>query len=241
MRCLGRPARLRRGRVPRGARPAGALPDRDGAGQGRRRPLLRRSTRGETLGDRRRVRLRQVGDQPGHPRPAQGHARPRSPARSGSTARSWSVADDEDDARAARRQDGDDLPGPAVVAAPVLHGRRPDRRGLPGAQRRLQGGGPASARSRCSSRVGIPNAGQAGRRLPAPVLRRHAPARHDRDGAGQRPQAAHRRRADHGARRDRAGADPRADEGPAAGVQLGDHPHHARPRAWSPRSPTTSS
>ena len=32
--------------------------------------------------------------------------------------------------------------------------------------------------------VGIPQPDAAGRRLPAPVLRRHAAARHDRDGAG---------------------------------------------------------
>ena len=48
------------------------------------------------------------------------------------------------------------------------------------------------------------------RRLPAPVLGRHAPARDDRDGARQRPRPADRRRADDRARRDDAGADPRA-------------------------------
>ena len=36
-------------------------------------------------------------------------------------------------------------------------------------------------------RVGIPQANAPGRRLPAPVLRRHAAARDDRDVAGQRP------------------------------------------------------
>ena len=60
--------------------------------------------------------------------------------------------------------------------------------------------------------VGIPHPGAARRRLSAPVLRRHAAARHDRDGAGAQPDAADRRRADDRARRDRAGADPRADE-----------------------------
>ena len=35
--------------------------------------------------------------------------------------------------------------------------------------------------------VGIPKAETRHRRLPAPVLRRHAPARDDRDGADQRP------------------------------------------------------
>ena len=52
---------------------------------------------------------------------------------------------------------------------------------------------------------------------PAPVLGRHAPARDDRHGAGERPVAADRRRADHRARRDRAGPDPRPAPGPAAG------------------------
>ena len=33
-------------------------------------------------------------------------------------------------------------------------------------------------------RVGIPDAAPAARELPAPTLRRHAPARHDRHGAG---------------------------------------------------------
>jgi peptide/nickel transport system ATP-binding protein len=44
---------------------------------------------------------------------------------------------------------------------------------------------------------------------PAPLLRRHAPARHDRHGAGLQAEAADRRRADHRARRDHPGADPR--------------------------------
>ena len=52
--------------------------------------------------------------------------------------------------------DGDDLPGPAVGAAPVLHRRAPDHRGLPGAQPGQQGGRRASTRSTCSDRVGIP-------------------------------------------------------------------------------------
>ena len=60
-------------------------------------------------------------------------------------------------------------------------------------------------------RVGHPRAQPARRRLPAPVLRRHAAARDDRDGAVVRPGAADRRRADHRPRRDRAGADPGPD------------------------------
>ena len=45
------------------------------------------------------------------------------------------------DARAPRRGDRDDLPGPAVVAASLLPHRRPARGGRPGAPQRLQGGG----------------------------------------------------------------------------------------------------
>ena len=125
--------------------------------------------------------------------------------------------------------DGDDLPGPAVGDAPVLHGRQPDRGGLPRPQQRQQVGG-EEARRRDARPRRHPAGEQAGRRLPAPVLRRHAATRHDRDGAGVQPGADHRRRAHHGARRHRPGADPGADEEPPAGVQLGDHPDHARPR-----------
>ena len=78
--------------------------------------------------------------------------------------------------------------------------------------------------------VGIPARGAADRRLSAPVLGRHAPARDDRDGAHQRPGPADRRRADDGARRDDAGADPRAASGSSRRST-------ARP---SSSSPTTS-
>ena len=142
-------------------------------------------------------------------------------------------------AQAARPQDGDDLPGPAVRDAPVLHGRQPDRRGVPGPPRRRQEGRPQAGHR--DARPGRhPAAGQAGRQLPAPVLRRYAPARDDRDGAGQQPRAAHRGRADHRARRHRPGADPRPDPGPAEGVRLRGHHHHPRPRRGRRDSPTTS-
>ena len=78
--------------------------------------------------------------------------------------------------------------------------------------------------------VGHPARRPADRRLPAPVLGRHAPARDDRDGARQRPRPADRRRADDGARRDHAGADPGADGPAPAGVRQRDHHDHARPR-----------
>ncbi len=58
--------------------------------------------------------------------------------------------------------------------------------------------------------VGIPERGQARQRLPAPVQRRDAPARDDRDGAQLRAEPAHRRRADDRARRHDPGPDPGA-------------------------------
>ena len=57
-------------------------------------------------------------------------------------ARSCSGAAEKSVRRAARQQDRDDLPGPADVAEPGVHGRLPDRRGGPGAPRRLQEGRP---------------------------------------------------------------------------------------------------
>ena len=68
------------------------------------------------------------------------------------------------------------------------------------------------------------------RRVPARVLRRHAPAGDDRDGAHQRPEAADRRRADDGARRHHPGPDPAADRAPAPGVRDGGDHDHPRPR-----------
>ena len=64
--------------------------------------------------------------------------------------------------------------------------------------------------SSCSTMVGIPAARDAARRLSARVLRRHAPARDDRDRARRAAEAAARRRADHGARRHDPGPDPEA-------------------------------
>ena len=66
--------------------------------------------------------------------------------------------------------------------------------------------------------------------LSAPVFRRHAPARHDRDGAGLRAAPDHRRRADHRARRHGAGADPRSPERGHARDRLVADPDHPRSR-----------
>ena len=67
-----------------------------------------------------------------------------------------------------------------------------------------------SPRDRAAERSASPP-GRRARRLPAPVLGRHAPARDDRHGAHLRPRHADRRRADDRPRRDDPGPDPRAD------------------------------
>ena len=91
----------------------------------------------------------------------------------------------------------------------------------------------AEARARALEMLRLvqdPLARDAARRLSAPALRRHAPARHDRHGAGLRSQAPDRRRADHGARRHHPGADPRPAARPARAHGHGDHADHPRSR-----------
>ena len=73
-----------------------------------------------------------------------------------------------------------------------------------------------------------PDAGAPRARLSAPVLRRHAPARDDRDGAVVQSQAADRRRTDHGARRHHPGADPRPAGRDEVASRHGDHADHPR-------------
>ena len=94
--------------------------------------------------------------------------------------------------------------------------------------------------------VGIPERRGAGRPISAPVLRRYAPARDDRDGALVQPEAAHRRRADDRARRDDSGADPRPDAHASERARhRRDHDHpldgrrrrHGRPRPGHVRRP----
>ena len=67
----------------------------------------------------------------------------------------------------------------------------------------------ASARGRAARRGAHPRPGARAARVPAPVLRRDAPADRDRDRARLPAEAADRRRADDRARRHRAGRDPR--------------------------------
>ena len=123
-------------------------------------------------------------------------------------------ADPEVLRRVRGRPDRDDLPGPAVEPAPLLHGGVADRRDDPRAPRRVTKAAAQQRAAELLTLVGIPHAPAADRRLPPPVLRRHAAARDDRHGDGARPGAAHRRRADHGPGRDGPGAGARRDAQP---------------------------
>ena len=86
---------------------------------------------------------------------------------------------------------------------------------------------------RAARAVQHPGAGAPRARLPASALRRHAPARADRDGARVPAGAGHRRRADDRARRHHPGADPR----PAARDEAAARPR----RCCSSRTTSASS
>ena len=127
----------------------------------------------------------------------------------------------------ARPPGGDDLPGPDDVAEPDVQDRVADH-GDASAPLRHEQGRRAQARDRAARGGRDPGRRRAPRRLPAPVLRRHAPARDDRHRALLQPGPADRRRADDRARRDHPGADPRPARAPARGARDGDDHHHAR-------------
>ena len=181
---------------------------------------------------RRRVGLRQVGDEPRDPR-ARADARPASSrrARVRFEGRDLLTLPPAELRRVRGKEISDDLPGPDDVRS-----IRCSRSGgssprcsrstaVTSRPRGAQGlrGGPRRRRRSRSPR-------HAARPVPARALGRHAPARDDRDGAPLQAEAAARRRADDRARRHDPGADPRADEGPAAAARHGDRPRHPRPR-----------
>ena len=143
---------------------------------------------------RRRVRLRQVDPRPLDPGPAaerRSHRRRLDQARGQRARRSAG----ERPAQDPRQRHRDDLPGLPVLAEPDQVDRRAGRRAGPPAPRRQQeGGARPGARG---PRARRPAAAEgAARRLPAPALRRPAPARDDRDRARLRAEGAARRRAD---------------------------------------------
>ena len=90
--------------------------------------------------------------------------------------------------------------------------------------------GRQEARDRAARAGRHPERRGPGQRLPAPVQRRHAPARDDRDGPELRAEPAHRRRADDRARRDHPGADPRPAAPAPDRARDGRPDHHPRPR-----------
>ena len=97
------------------------------------------------------------------------------------------------------------------------------------AHRRISKLGGPGTRGRAAGARRHPGPQAPRRPVPARVLRRHAPAGDDRDGAGQRAQAADRRRADDGAGCDCPGSDPGAAGGSPGAAGHGDHHHHPRP------------
>ena len=113
---------------------------------------------------------------------------------------------------------------------PVVHRRAADRRGAAPAPRDCPRARRATRTIELLELVGIPAPERRRRRVPAPALRRHAPARDDRDGGRVRPEGADRRRADDRARRDDPGGDPRPAARHPRAPRHGDRADHARPR-----------
>ena len=138
------------------------------------------------------------------------------------------------------KQDGDDLPGPAVRAAPVLHGRR-TRSSRPT-------GSTTTVSKQVARKHAIDMLDRVG--IPQPDKRVDDYPHQFSGGMRQRamiamalscdPRAADRRRADHRARRHRAGADPRPDPRPAARSSARRSSSSPTTSAWSPSWPTTS-
>ncbi len=130
------------------------------------------------------------------------------------------------DARGARRRDRHGVPGADDLAEPGAVDRPADHRDAGATSRQRP------RRSR-KARSGVDGTGRHRRpaapveAVSAPTLGRDATADHDRDRAGLRAEADHRRRADDRARRDDPGADPRTDAEPDAPARRRADRHHA--------------
>src|SRR5229473_5682948 len=133
-------------------------------------------------------------------------------------------------ARGSWQSDRDDLSGADDLAEPRVHGRGSDCRSrhYPSAPVAWRRAGPRD-RDAAPGRHSRPR--RARRPLPPSAVGRHAPARHDRDGARVSPQGLDRGRTDDRARRDDSGPDPRAPRPPAARAGHGGVADHARPRS----------
>ena len=127
---------------------------------------------------------------------------------------------------------------PKFSLNPVMTRRRADRRGLPPHQTRPRGARRAQRRS-TMLRGGADPRSRAGRdALSARGLRRHGPARDDRDDADRRAGAADRRRADLGARRDGAGCRCSHPRRAGRDARHGADLHQPRPQAGRAASAT---
>ena len=129
-----------------------------------------------------------------------------------------------------RQGDQHDLPGADDQPQPGADRRRADRRDAAAASRACPRRDAERRAVEMLTLVGIPAPARRVREYPHQLVRRHAPARDDRHGAGLQPEAADRRRADHRARRHHPGADPRPDARPEDAARLGDHADHPRSR-----------
>ena len=178
--------------------------------------------------DRRRVRLGQV-----HPRrvrePAAGRERPHHRRHHHRRRSRHHRRQREGHDRHPRQPDRPGPAGPDDQPQPGDEDRRPDRRGArgarPGARSGRQGRGHPAARP-----GGHRRPGGAVSPVPARVLRRHAPAGADRDGAGLPTGGAAGGRAHLGPRRDRATAGARPDGAARLRPGRGRAADHARPR-----------
>ncbi len=216
----------------RGERPADGVLHQFRTVPGGRPSLVPGSSRRDA-GDRRRIRLRQerqriVDHAPGAG-PAGPHRRRLHAARRHRSARPERAGDAQDP----RRPHVDDLPGADDLAQSGDADRRPDRgSGSPASQH--EPGRDLEAGRRDAAAGPHSGAGAARAGISAPALRRHAPARDDRDGAGLPAGAADRGRADHRARRHHPGPDPGAGARSAEGARDGADPDHARSRRGRP-------
>ena len=176
---------------------------------------------------RRRIRLRQIDDRAGdhaasaaarradlvRAHPARRH-RPRQPWR-------------KPDAAHPRRPYRDDLPGADDLAQPGAVDRPAADRVDRGAYRPVARRGAPARRRGAEGRAHLRSRKPA-EAISARALRRHAPARDDRHGAGLAAGRADRRRADDGARRHRAGRGAGTAARPAARARHQRHPDHPR-------------
>ena len=137
------------------------------------------------------------------------------------------------DARDPRQRHLDHLPGADDLAQSAAHDRGADRRDPAAAQRRQRGRG-AGAHARTADAGRHSRSRDPAEQLSASIVRRPAPARHDRDGARQRAGSVDRGRADHRARRHRAGPDPGAAGGNSFPARHEHAVHHPRSRHRPP-------